>query len=165
MAADSARAFPPDPATVSVLPGATFADCFGRFLPEVRLTAEEAARTTLENPPGWISGLMNLRDRIVALAGLKGLDKSDHDNVPMIGGFPVVSVSPERVVIGFDDRHLDFRIVIDADRQASGTDIRATTLVRPRNLGGRTYLAMVMPFHKRIVPAMLDRIARRAPTT
>ncbi len=71
--------------------------------------------------------------------------------------------SPERVVIGFDDRHLDFRIVIDAAQGDSGTDIRATTLVRPRNLGGRIYLAMVMPFHKRIVPSMLNRIAERLP--
>ncbi len=141
-----------------LLPEATFVDSFQRTLPGMHLSAEQAIRSTLEHPPVWISGLMNLRDRLVAIVGLKGLDKADHGDAAMIGGFPVVFRSPERVVLGFDDKHLDFRIAIDVQHRDSGTEIRATTLVRPHHWGGRVYLGLVMPFHKRIVPSMLNRI-------
>jgi hypothetical protein len=79
-----------------------------------------------------------------------------------IGGFPVVSASDDRVVLGFDDRHLDFRIVIDvmADRP-SGQTLSVMTLVHRNNLLGRLYLAAVLPFHKLIVRRMLSGIGRR----
>ena len=31
----------------------------------------------------------------------------------IIGIFPVVSETPERLVAGFNDKHLDFRVVVD----------------------------------------------------
>ncbi len=75
----------------------------------------------------------------------------------------MVSATDERVVLGFDDRHLDFRIVIDvmADRP-SGQTLSVMTLVHRNNLLGRLYLAAVMPFHKMIVRTMLSGIGRRA---
>lgn len=159
------RAFPvPVEAKGStILPGATFADCFAIRV-SGRLTAEEAARLTLERMPRWVSTLMNLRDRLVAMMGLKTLDDQSTAHAHVIGGFPVVSSSVDQVVLGFDDKHLDFRIVIDALPHENGTELRATTLVKPHNLGGRAYLAAVMPFHKRIVPTMLNRLEARALT-
>ena len=63
------------------------------------------------------------------------------------------------MVLGFDDRHLDFRIVVET--QAAGEDqtsVRLMTLIRRHNLLGRAYLAAIMPFHKLIVASMLSRI-------
>ena len=40
------------------------------------------------------------------------------------------------------------------------SQIAVTTLVRPHNLLGRTYLAGVLPFHRIIVPAMLVQAAQ-----
>jgi hypothetical protein len=77
-----------------------------------------------------------------------------------IGIFPVVSASPERVVMGFDDVHLDFRVVIDVTPEGSGQQVTATTFVRTRNRLGRLYLAAVKPFHRVIVPAMLAQVGR-----
>ena len=71
-----------------------------------------------------------------------------------LGLFPVVSQQPDRVVLGFDDRHLDFRLVVDAPGNG---DVTGTTLIRTHNLLGRIYLAIVLPFHRIIVPAMLRR--------
>lgn len=68
------------------------------------------------------------------------------------GGFPVVSSSRERTVLGFDDRHLDFRIVVDLQVVEDGSVVRVTTLVRRKNLFGRIYLFAAGPFHRRIVP-------------
>ena len=37
--------------------------------------------------------------------------------------------------------------------------VTATTLVKTHNWLGRTYLAIIMPFHRLIVPALLRQVA------
>jgi hypothetical protein len=77
----------------------------------------------------------------------------------MIGIFPVISETPERLVAGFDDRHLDFRVVVDVASSGQGQDVTATTLVLTHNLLGRTYLAIITPFHRLIARTMLRQVA------
>ena len=75
--------------------------------------------------------------------------------------FPCLSRTPERVVMGLNDSHLDFRLTVDAIALHGQTQrFTATTVVKPHNLFGRMYLATIMPFHKMIVPAMLARVQR-----
>jgi hypothetical protein len=70
------------------------------------------------------------------------------------------------VVLGFDDRHLDFRIVIDVRQdRPSGQTLSVMTLVHRNNLFGRLYLATVMPFHRLIVRRMLSGIGERVLTS
>jgi hypothetical protein len=77
----------------------------------------------------------------------------------MIGIFPVVSQTPGRVIAGFNDHHLDFRVVIDVTEPGDLRQVTATTLVKTHNWLGRTYLAIIMPFHRLIVPALLRQVA------
>ena len=107
--------------------------------------------------PRWVDGLLVLRNLAVTPFGLK---RGAPAEVQRIGIVPVVSASPERVVMGFDDAHLDFRVVVEVAPEASGQRITATTLVRTRNRLGRLYLAVVKPFHRAIVPAMLAQVGR-----
>ncbi len=73
----------------------------------------------------------------------------------MIGIFPVLSETPDRLVAGFNDSHLDFRVVVDvATCRAAGQHVTVTTLVRTHNWLGRTYLAIILPFHRLIAPAL-----------
>ncbi|UPA24171.1 DUF2867 domain-containing protein [Shinella oryzae] len=145
-----------------VLPAADWADRFTLGLPVDHLTAREAARLALEHPPRWVRRLMVLRNALVAPFGLKGAAGELRTSDTEIGGFPVVSVTDDRVVLGFDDRHLDFRIVIDvrSDRPC-GQTLSIMTLVHRNNLLGRLYLAAVLPFHKLIVRTMLSGIGAR----
>ena len=46
----------------------------------------------------------------------------------MIGIFPVVSETPERLVAGFNDKHLDFRVVVDVATNGQRQSVTATTL-------------------------------------
>ena len=70
--------------------------------------------------------------------------------------FPILFESPKRVVLGLDDWHLDFRIVVEVEADGgTGTRLRTTTLVRRKNLFGRLYIGLVSPFHRLIVPATL----------
>ena len=73
----------------------------------------------------------------------------------MIGIFPVLSETPERLVAGFNDHHLDFRVVVDVAAADAGQQVTTTTLVLTHNLLGRAYLAVILPFHRLIARAML----------
>ena len=157
------RPFPTAPATttLALLPGATFADAFSIELDDAGLDAISAANRVFSATPMWISRLLSVRNAVVRPLGLKGTDDAIFAGADRIGFFPCLSRTPARVVLGFNDTHLDFRIAVDAQPLA-GTAQRftATTVVKPHNLFGRMYLATIMPFHKMIVPAMLGRVQR-----
>jgi Protein of unknown function (DUF2867) len=143
-----------------VMPSADFSDAFAIDVRESTLDAPEAARRAFAGRQGWITNLLAVRNMLVSPFGLKtGADAKMSDS-PRVGIFPVVSISAERVVLGFDDTHLNFRIVVDV-RPLNETTRRVTvaTLVHRNNLFGRVYLATVMPFHKLIVPTMLARVS------
>jgi hypothetical protein len=76
----------------------------------------------------------------------------------MIGIFPVVSQTPDRLIAGFNDHHLDFRLVIDVTGPGDLRQVTATTLVKTHNWLGRIYLSIILPFHRLIVPALLRQI-------
>ena len=144
-----------------ILPSADFGDAFAIEVRDVMLSAPLAAQLAFSAPPGWIARLLALRNIIVAPFGLKSGDEADVPGPRM--GLPVFSSSPERVVLGLDDRHLNFRLVVDvADLNETTRRITATTLVQRNNLLGRVYLAAVLPFHKILVRALLARLARPA---
>jgi hypothetical protein len=145
----------------ALLAGAQFIDAFSIVVDSATLDARHAAERMLGRAPRWIEALMALRNRLVAPFGLKTSIRSKAA-ASSIGSFPVVSESPERVVAGFNDKHLDFRLVVDVVAETGGRRVTATTLVLTHNLLGRTYLAIILPFHRLIVPSMLRQIAGRA---
>lgn len=139
------------------LPDADFSDAYSVHVAEP-LDALQAARRMVGRRPQWVNGLLMLRNLAVTPFGLK---RGAPIGAGRIGIFPVMSASPERVVMGFDDVHLDFRIVVDVAPEGSGQQVTATTFVRTRNRLGRLYLAAVKPFHRAIVPAMLAQVGRK----
>jgi hypothetical protein len=146
------------PAVVGVapLPDADFTDAYTVHVAEP-LDALQAARRMVGRRPRWVDGLLMLRNLAIMPFGLK---RSAPIGAERIGIFPVVGASPERVVMGFDDAHLDFRVVVEVAPEGSGQRVTATTFVRTRNRLGRLYLAAVKPFHRVIVPAMLAQVGR-----
>ena len=149
----------PEPATRALLAGAPYADTFSIEIDEAGLDAVAAAERVMGSTPFWIRSLLSLRDAIVGQLGLKRSSDVSTSARDRIGFFPCLSRSGDRVVLGFDDRHLDFRIAVDVLGIAGDSKrVSVTTIVKPHNLFGRVYLACVMPFHKIIVPAMLRRV-------
>lgn len=152
------RAVEPRIAAGTLLAGAQFVDAYGLSVADPALDARRAAERMLGKQPGWIAGLMALRNLAVLPFGLKTPLPARPGAAAAIGVFPIVSETPERLVAGFDDRHLDFRVVVDVAPAAGGRRVTATTLVRTHNLLGRAYLAAVLPFHRAILPAMLRQL-------
>jgi hypothetical protein len=155
----------PDRNTAPLLAGAQFADAFCMDIDGAHLDARRAAVLMTSRSPRWIEALVQLRHMVVAPLGLKISAESASPRRQAIGLFPVLTEAPDRMVAGFDDKHLDFRVVIDVvpPQSASSQQVTVTTLVKTHNLFGRIYLATIMPFHRLIVPAMLRKVALDQP--
>lgn len=142
------------------LPEADWADSFTITTSQTGITPDIAARKIMASRPGWVVRLMQLRDAIMRPFGLKS-GINDPENADIIGIFPVMARAENSITLGLDDRHLDFRLVIEIEEIADNqTKIHATTAVKRHNIFGRAYLATITPFHNRIVPAMLNAAYR-----
>ena len=146
----------------AVLAGAHFIDAFRVDIGNAPLDAREACVRMVLHGPRWIDVLTRLRNILVTPFGLKTSGEGAPAPGGLIGLFPVVSETPERLIAGFNDYHLDFRIVVDVTGEAGGRQVTTTTLVRTHNLLGRTYLAFITPFHKIVARGMMGRIAEPA---
>jgi hypothetical protein len=143
----------------ALLAGAQFVDAYSIAIDDAALDARQAAEKMLARAPRWIEMLLALRNFLVAPLGLKTSAPDEPGARDIIGIFPVVRQTPHRLVTGFNDKHLDFRLVVDVASAGDTQRITATTLVLTHNLLGRTYLAIIRPFHRLVVPAMLRQVA------
>jgi hypothetical protein len=98
--------------------------------------------------PGWADALLRLRNTLVRPFGLK----TGEPDRPI---FPTCLETEDELVLGTDDRHLNFRIGLI--RQEGR--IFLSTWVHPHNLWGRAYLRLVMPFHILISRGAVARMA------
>ena len=143
----------------ALLAGAQFMDAFGLDIGGRTLDARQAAQRMMGRAPRWVDALLTLRNILVAPFGLKTSGAGAGTPRDMIGIFPVISQSPDRLVAGFNDSHLDFRVVVDVATQGADQLVIATTLVKTHNWLGRSYLAIILPFHRLVVRAMLAQVA------
>jgi hypothetical protein len=153
------QAIVPNADTRPLLDGAQFSDAFSIAVDNTALDARHAAEKMLARGPRWIDALMSLRNRLVAPFGLKTPSPGETTATDTVGIFPVISETPSRLVAGFNDRHLDFRVVVDVAPSGQGKRVTLTTLVLTHNLLGRVYLAIILPFHRLIARTMLRQVA------
>jgi hypothetical protein len=153
-----------------VFPHIDYADAYAVRLPNgAPHDLDTIVRAALGTVPGWVALLMRLRDRIVGMVGLKTAGQPaprNHSQATFqvgdrLGIFRVFDRSEDELLLGEDDRHLDFRvsILVKNDR---GTDWAiVSTVVRFNSWLGRAYFLPVRPFHQLIVPAMLRSAYQR----
>ena len=142
----------------TLLSGAQFADAFCVEVADRDLDARRAAERMMARQPRWAEALVSLRNFLVSPLGLKTSGATPGAPREMIGIFPVVSETPDRLIAGFNDSHLDFRVVVDVTTPGGIRQVTLTTLVKTHNWMGRTYLTIILPFHRLIVPALLRQV-------
>ncbi|MCF6315644.1 MAG: DUF2867 domain-containing protein [Marinosulfonomonas sp.] len=123
-----------------------FLDCYRC---ETSIDVEMAAKRAMDFP-AWVIWLMKMRNIAVTPFGLR----TDLGQGETIGFFPIVMRNDTEIILGFDDKHLDFRISILTD----GSHAYGATWVRRHNRLGRAYLAVIMPFHVLIMRGAIGRI-------
>jgi Protein of unknown function (DUF2867) len=153
----------PDIDRDSVLAGAQFADAFRVTVTDALLDARTAAVRMFSRNPRWVQTLLDLRNMLVAPFGLKTSGADDASTRGMIGLFPVLSETPRRLIAGFNDHHLDFRVVVDVSPVKDGREVTATTLVLTHNWVGRAYLTIILPFHRQIAKTMIGQVCEPSP--
>ena len=107
-----------------------------------------------ETYPKWIEVLMNLRNRIMAVFGLKTEMPADYHEDDYIGFFKIFSQNKQELVLGMDDKHLNFRVCIINTHQVN-YNIKVVTLVAYNNAFGRFYMFVIKPFHRLVVKRMV----------
>ena len=160
---------PPGTLAADVFPRVDYADAYRVQLPPgAPRDVDALARAAFGAVPGWVRTLMALRDRIVRLVGLKTSRRSEHDLAratfhpgASFGIFRVFARTDDEILLGEDDRHLNFRVGLL--RQSVGADdwVVVSTVVRFNNWLGRLYFLPVRPLHRLIVPAMLRSALRQ----
>jgi hypothetical protein len=139
---------------------ADFADAFAVSLSEKASgDAEVFARHIFAQQPEWVATLLTIRDILVQPLGLKRAVDLQANGGDRIGIFRVFERHEDEIILGEDDRHLDFRVSVlvqpaDQDRPRR---LILTTLVFYNRLLGRAYIALIAPFHRMVVRASLDR--------
>jgi hypothetical protein len=150
--------------------GADLIDSYAVTLPPAM--SEDLAKLALalfNRPPLWIQGLLRLRDQLVSPFGVKTTSEirtaGATDGRDRIGFFPVLERSASEIILGEDDRHLDFRasLLVQADDRTGSRRLILTTAVRCHNLFGRTYLRAIKPFHVLVVRSNLRRLQLYGP--
>lgn len=153
-------------------------DCFALEIESSALPTTSASQLLagllegfLENSPAGVSRLMGLRNILVRPLGLRTSSlgcpvSSLLNDCPQrfAGRFPVLEKAVEaddsraQVLLGADDKHLQFRSCAGVELLSNG-NVRFTlgTRVRNRNLFGHLYMRLIDRTHRRYVaPAMLS---------
>lgn len=120
------------------------------------------ATRVLANPPVWQKVLIAVRDAMVKPFRLKtsGMVRESQGRNERVDFFPVHWEGRDEIVLGADDRHLDFRLSLLRRLSPTGASLIATTVVHTHNAFGVTYLNLIRPFHHLVVRANLARCAR-----
>lgn len=143
-------------------------DAYAVTLPEhASGDPETLARFVFSRLPPWALTLMAIRDALVAGFGLK-TSRQLRPDTPLqqrerVGLFRIYSREANEIVLGEDDKHLDFRLSLlctEPTAQSPRRELVLSTAVHCHNRLGRTYIALIAPFHRRIVRACLRQAAR-----
>ncbi|RVT76543.1 DUF2867 domain-containing protein [Flavobacterium sufflavum] len=135
------------------------------------ITSATIGKAFFTSAPNWVGKLFTLRNKIVSLFGLKTSGNSNDRQAQLdnfkcqegeqLGLFKVFSKTEDELILGEDDKHLNFRISLFIDKQTENhnkSKLVISTTVKFHNAFGRMYFLPVRPFHKLIVPKMLKGI-------
>lgn len=145
-----------------------YADSYAAHLEYEDIAIEKVARAFFTSAPTWVDRLFALRNNIVKVFGLKGSNADDRQKIfddfkcnigDQFGLFKVFAKNDQEVILGENDRHLDFRVSLFLDRPRK--KIFVSTVVKFNNWSGKLYFLPVHPFHKMIVPVMLGGIVKQ----
>ena len=146
----------------------------GKFIDKFQnIGTTEIGKSFFSSGPKWIDKLFALRNKLVKVFGLKTsgqttdrqkmLENFKCEKGEQIGLFKVFDKTTDEIILGEDDKHLNFRVSLFIDKQnVDKTDKKliVSTTVKFNNWFGRLYFLPVRPFHKLIVPKILKGIIK-----
>lgn len=135
---------------------------------ENQINCKDIAKAFFTSTPNWTVKLFELRNKIVSIFGLKIsgntknkkelLDAFNCEPNEKLGLFRVYYRNENEVILGEDDKHLDFRVSLYKEENPNDKErkkLTISTTVQFNNWFGKLYFLPVKPFHRLIVPIML----------
>ncbi|MCT2406475.1 DUF2867 domain-containing protein [Chryseobacterium antibioticum] len=137
---------------------------------EGNIGTAEIGRAFFTSTPQWGKKMFAFRNSIVKTFGLK--TGADH-NIPQspdgfklevgeqVGIFKIFDKTDNEIIMGENDKHLDFRVSILYDKAQNNSKanfLTISTTVKYHNWLGILYFLPVRPFHQLIVQVMLKKM-------
>ncbi len=152
---------PKNSSYLSYISDVDYSDAYKVRLKKLDLSIEEIYINVFLNVPNWIMQLMKIRNIIVSLFGLKTDTTLNKKKVLKVGEkfgiFKIYSIQKDEIIVGEDDRHLNFRVSILKQDE----ELIISTFVHYNNLFGKVYMTLITPFHKLIVKAMMKSAIKK----
>ncbi|HSX89956.1 MAG TPA: DUF2867 domain-containing protein [Pseudomonas sp.] len=144
-----------------------FCDAYQTSLSKPNLSVQDAYEAVFAHPPGWAKGLMKVRGLLASVLGLKHVEDAllaqDQGMKYQVGQraglFSIQSIEPNELVVGDDDKHLNFKISIYKSSANGVQVLTLSTAVEVHNGVGKLYMLVVTPFHRLIARSMLQKAA------
>jgi Protein of unknown function (DUF2867) len=152
-----------------------YVDIYYRIVndPKNKIFPVDVCKAFFSSAPDWVQRMMTFRNRIAAIVGLKTsspnidrktiLDNFKCEPGEVLGLFKIFDVNEKEVIMGEDDKHLNFRVSLFINEvlgEPNKKQITISTVVIFNNWFGKLYFLPVKPFHKLIVPLMLKGIIK-----
>jgi Protein of unknown function (DUF2867) len=149
-----------------VLEAAYFRDAYRMPLTHVQSGVVDIFFAVFGHHPLWMKRLLIVRNRMATWCGLDAPtpseimspeEKASYGVGDKIGPWPVFSLTEAELVAGRDDKHLDFRLSVLKQIDGEAASAVISTVCATHNAFGRTYLFIVIPFHKWGVRHLISR--------
>jgi hypothetical protein len=107
--------------------------------------------------PLWMKLALIVRNKVASLAGLDAptaseilhVEIKDHYVVgDIIGVWPIYVLGQDEIVVGRDNKHLDFRLSVLKVLDGAEASVIVSTICTVHNVFGKLYLFFVGPFHR-----------------
>lgn len=135
------------------------------------LNIAKVGRTFFLSAPVWVRSLFIFRNKIAALAKLKipktegnsrkKIERFQGKKGERIGLFRVFDNADNEIILGEDDKHLNFRVSLYLERSKKDiteTNLTISTIVLFNNWAGAFYFFIVGPFHRCVVRTILKKM-------
>lgn len=118
------------------------------------------AHKIFNQPSVFIKSLFLVRNTLVKLIGLSSSKPKDYNEDYKVGGyigfFRIYEIKEDEIILGLNDKHLNFRVSIFNDRETK-FNIKVTTIVQFNNKAGLFYMNAIKPFHRIVVKGMVKK--------
>ena len=122
----------------------------------------------IKSIPKWFKFLLNFRNAIVSIFGLKtgkienvyeNLDELNFKQNQSIGDFFIILKRKNHLIVELKDKHLDFRFSIFICQKEGLTKVSLSTIVKINNIFGKVYFFLITPFHRLNMTNILKRLS------
>ena len=149
-----------------VVVAAYFRDAYRAPITQAHASVVDIFFGVFGHHPLWMKLILVARNRIASMCGLDAPTAAEiispearaHYRVgDKIGPWPIFALTPNELVAGRNNRHLDFRLSVLRETSGETASAVISTVCTVHNRFGKIYLFFIVPFHRWGVQWLISR--------